>query len=106
LTGKTVKNGLAMTGEITLRGLVLPVGGIKEKVLAASRAGIKEVILPERCRNDLVDVPDSAKKKLKVYFVTRMNEVLAIALGLGSQGTDGKAALKKRTSRSQKKAPN
>jgi ATP-dependent Lon protease len=106
LSGKAVKNGLAMTGEITLRGLVLPVGGIKEKVLAASRAGIKEVILPERCRNDLVDVPDSAKKKLKVHFVTRMNEVLAIALGIGSQARDGKAALKKRTSRSKKKAPN
>ncbi len=87
LTGKTVKNGLAMTGEITLRGLVLPVGGIKEKVLAASRAGIKEVILPERCKNDLVDVPESAKKKLTIHFVKRMSEVLDIALGVGVDGS-------------------
>jgi len=92
LTGRTVKNGLAMTGEITLRGLVLPVGGIKEKVLAASRAGIKEVILPERCKNEFMDVPESAKRKLKVHFVTRMNEVLAIALGIGDNSQNGRIA--------------
>jgi len=80
LTAKRVKNGLAMTGEITLRGLVLPVGGIKEKVLAATRAGIKRIILPARCQKDLDDVPESIKKKVKFDFVTRMDEVLAIAL--------------------------
>ena len=90
LTGKAIKNGLAMTGEITLRGLVLPVGGIKEKVLAAARAGIKEVILPERCKNDLTDVPDSARKKLKIHFVKHMYEVLEIAMGLTVHGTNGK----------------
>ncbi|MCC6697455.1 MAG: endopeptidase La [Candidatus Hydrogenedentes bacterium] len=90
LTGKPVKIGLAMTGEITLRGLVLPVGGIKEKVLAASRAGIKEVILPERCRNDLMDVPENARKKLKIHFVKHMNEVLQIAMGLTVHGGNGK----------------
>jgi len=82
LIGKRVKRGLAMTGEITLRGLVLPVGGIKEKVLAATRANIKEIILPARCKNDLVDVPDSIKRKIKFHFVTRMREVLDIALGI------------------------
>ncbi len=82
LTGKRVKNRLAMTGEVTLRGLVLPVGGIKEKVLAASRAGITEVILPERNQNDLDDVPESARKRLRFHFVTEMTEVLRIALGL------------------------
>jgi ATP-dependent Lon protease len=82
LLGKRVKNRLAMTGEITLRGLVLPVGGVKEKVLAAVRAGIKEIILPARCENDLDDVPDTAKNKVKFHFVTEMNDVLAIALGL------------------------
>lgn len=82
LLGKRVKNRLAMTGEITLRGLVLPVGGVKEKVLAAVRAGIKEIILPARCANDLDDVPDTAKNKVKFHFVTEMNDVLAIALGL------------------------
>ena len=82
LTGKRIKNRLAMTGEITLRGLVLPVGGIKEKVLAASRAGIKEVILPERNRVDLDEVPESAKKRLKFHFVSGMKDVLNISLGL------------------------
>lgn len=82
LSGKTVKNRLAMTGEITLRGLVLPVGGVKEKVLAAVRAGIKEIILPERNRNDLDDVPPSAKDKATFHFVKEMKEVLDIALGI------------------------
>jgi ATP-dependent Lon protease len=83
LTGKCAKSNLAMTGEITLRGLVLPVGGIKEKVLAASRAGIVEIILPDRCANDLDDVPQSVKDRVKFHFVKRMSEVLRIALGLG-----------------------
>ena len=82
LTGKKIKSGLAMTGEITLRGLVLPVGGIKEKVLGASRAGIKEVILPERSQEELEDVPLSVKRKMKFYFVKRMSEVLDIAIGV------------------------
>ncbi len=82
LTGKRVKNGLAMTGEISLRGQVLPVGGIKDKVLAAVRAGIKEVILPERCRNDLEEVPASTKKKAAFHFVSRMEEVLALGIGI------------------------
>jgi len=82
LTGKRVKHNLAMTGEITLRGMVLPVGGIKEKVLAAHRAGIKTVILPARCEADLDDVPDAVRKKLTFHFVSRMEEVLEIALGI------------------------
>jgi ATP-dependent Lon protease len=69
-----------MTGEATLRGLVLPVGGIKEKVLAAHRAGIKRVILPERCRKDLQDVPEQAKNDIQFIFATRMDEVLEAAL--------------------------
>lgn len=83
LTGKRVKSGLAMTGEITLRGLVLPVGGIKEKVLGACRAGIKEVILPERSEEELEDVPQSVKRRMKFYFVKQMSEVLEIAIGVG-----------------------
>jgi ATP-dependent Lon protease len=78
-----VKSGLAMTGEITLRGMVLPVGGIKEKVLAASRAKVKEVILPEGCRAMWEeDVPENVKEKLTVHFVSQMHEVLRIALGV------------------------
>jgi ATP-dependent Lon protease len=82
LLNKKVKNNLAMTGEITLRGQVLPVGGIKEKVLAAVQAGIKEIILPDRCKKDLEDVPASARKHVKFHFVSRMEEVLNRALGL------------------------
>jgi ATP-dependent Lon protease len=69
-----------MTGEITLRGNVLPVGGIKEKVLAALRAGVKEIILPERNEKDLVEVPAEVRQQLKFHFVTRMDQVLDIAL--------------------------
>ena len=80
MTGIRVRGDTAMTGEATLRGLVLPVGGIKEKVLAAHRAGIKRVILPERVRKDLNDVPEQAKKDIEFIFVTQMDEVLKNAL--------------------------
>ena len=80
MTGVRVRGDTAMTGEATLRGLVLPVGGIKEKVLAAHRAGIKRVILPERVRKDLIDVPEQAKKEIEFIFVTQMDEVLRNAL--------------------------
>jgi ATP-dependent Lon protease len=80
LTGKPVRNDVAMTGEITLRGLVLPVGGIKEKFLAAHRAGIKRVIMPERNRKDVIDIPDQPKKEIEIIHVKRMDEVLSLAL--------------------------
>jgi ATP-dependent Lon protease len=81
LTGIKVDNELAMTGEATLRGAVLPVGGIKEKVLAAHRAGIKTVIMPEKNRKDLPDIPDEIKAELNFHFCSRMEDVLDIALG-------------------------
>ncbi|HEX2572406.1 MAG TPA: endopeptidase La [Polyangia bacterium] len=80
LTGRRVRGDVAMTGEITLRGNVLPVGGIKEKVLAAHRAGIKLVILPERNGKDLSDVPPEARKDLDLQLVRRVEEVIALAL--------------------------
>ncbi len=80
LTNKTVKKDLAMTGEITLRGQVLPVGGIKEKVLAAHRAGIKTLVLPKWNEKDLEDIPKEVKKKIKFHFMDRMEDVLKIAL--------------------------
>jgi ATP-dependent Lon protease len=80
LLHKPVRPDVAMTGEITLRGLVLPIGGLKEKILAAKRAGIKTVILPARNKKDLPEVPKEAKKGLKFTFVKNTNEVLKVAL--------------------------
>jgi len=80
LTGVPVRPDVAMTGEITLRGNVLQIGGLKEKLLAAHRAGIKRVIIPERNVKDLVDVPEEVKSEMEVFSVKRMDEVLALAL--------------------------
>ncbi len=80
LTGKTTPRDLAMTGEITLRGQVMPVGGIKEKVLAAHRAGIKTIILPEFNEKDLEDIPEKVKTAIRFRFVSQMQEVLKTAL--------------------------
>lgn len=80
LTGRRVKNNLAMTGEITLRGTILPVGGIKEKVLAALRAGIKTIILPEKNKKDVFELPPHIKNKLKFIYVNKIDEVLKEAL--------------------------
>ncbi len=79
-TGRKVKKNLAMTGEITLRGEVLPVGGIKEKILAAKRAGIKEIILCERNRQDIEDITPDYLKGLKFHYVVKMKQVLDLAL--------------------------
>ncbi len=81
LTDSQVDHELAMTGEITLRGTVLPVGGIKEKILAAHRAGIKRVVMPEKCRKDLYEISDDIQTDLEFVFVNQMTEVLQYALG-------------------------
>ncbi len=80
LTGKAIKSELAMTGEITLRGRVLPVGGIKEKVLAAHRAGIKQVMLPKENKRDLDEIPANVKRNLDFFLVEHMDEVLKNAM--------------------------
>jgi ATP-dependent Lon protease len=80
LTGKPIRPDVAMTGEITLRGLILPVGGIKEKFLAAHRAGIKRVVLPERNRKDVIDIPEQPRKEIEILFVKRMDEILPLVL--------------------------
>jgi ATP-dependent Lon protease len=80
MTERTISNDTAMTGEISLRGLVLPVGGIKEKVVAAARAGLKRVMLPARNRKDFDDIPEDARKQLEFVWLERVDEAVAAAL--------------------------
>ncbi len=80
LTNNPVRKDVAMTGEITLRGKVLPIGGLKEKILAAYQAGIKEVILPLKNEKDLVEIPETIRKKIKIELVENIDQVLKIAL--------------------------
>ncbi|HDN81093.1 MAG: endopeptidase La [Chloroflexi bacterium] len=99
LTNRPVRPDIAMTGEITLRGQVLPVGGIKEKVLAAHRAGIKTVILPKRNEPDLADIPEDVRREMKFILVERVDEVFDIAFADGKK-PKGKA----KNSKGRKKA--
>lgn len=98
-TDRRVRHDVAMTGEITLRGNVLPVGGIKEKTLAAQRAGIKRVILPERNRKDMVEVSQEVKDNVEFFFVSRVEDVPALAL------VDEEAPKKKRAPRKRPTTP-
>ena len=104
LTGKPVVDKLAMTGEITLRGNVLPIGGVKEKVTAAHRSGIKTIILPEHNKKDLEDIPDHIKKDLTFHFAHEMMDVIDVALpGLnGRKKKPVKKTTKKSTSKIKK----
>jgi ATP-dependent Lon protease len=90
MTGRTVRSDAAMTGEISLRGLVLPIGGVKERVLAAARAGTTTVLLPARNRKDLEDVPDSARKQVKFVWLERVDDAIAAVLQ-DTKGHDGQA---------------
>ena len=78
---KPIEHTVAMTGEVTLRGKVLPVGGIKDKVLAALRAGIKTVVLPKRNEKDMEEVPDYAKEHLEFRFADKVGDIMPIAFG-------------------------
>ena len=80
ITEIPVDKSVAMTGEITLRGVVLPIGGLKEKLLAAHRAGIKKVLIPEENKKDLKEVPEIIKKGIEIITVNNVEEVLKIAL--------------------------
>jgi len=80
LTRSAVRSDVAMTGEITLRGEVLPIGGLKEKLLAAQRGGIKVVLIPEENTKDLVEIPDSIKNRLEIHPVKWIEQVLEMAL--------------------------
>jgi len=80
LTGKVVRADLGMTGEVTLHGRVLPIGGVKEKVLAAHRAGLRTVILPKANELDADDIPADVRAQLSLHFVSEVGDVLALAL--------------------------
>jgi ATP-dependent Lon protease len=84
-TDRTVAHDMAMTGEITLRGLVLPIGGVKEKVLAAKRAGINKVILPEKNQKDLEEIPQHVRDSMQFFFVKEMDDVVRLALSRKSK---------------------
>lgn len=99
--GKKVKANLAMTGELSLTGKVMPVGGIKEKVLAAKRAGIKTIIIPKQNEKDLKEVPERHRKGLKFYPVSHFDEVLSVALN--SRSAQGQKKVKKETKKKTKK---
>jgi ATP-dependent Lon protease len=88
LTDRPVRNDVAMTGEITLRGLVLPIGGVKEKVLAARRAGIRNVILPKMNEKDLEEVPESIKENMQFKFIERVDEAINACMGLNAGVND------------------
>jgi len=99
LTDNSVRSDVAMTGEITLRGLVLPVGGVKEKVLAAKRAGIRTVVLPERNRKDVKEIPKDIRRDMRFHYVQNVEEVLPLVL------SDGRApAARKKTRRASRKS--
>ncbi len=80
LSGRPVRHTVGMTGEVTLQGRVLPIGGVKQKVLAAHAAGLTDVILPERNRGDLDDVPNEVREAMTFHFAMSIDEVLAVAL--------------------------
>src|SRR5690606_32244598 len=91
LTGRMVRSDTGMTGEISLRGLVLPVGGIREKVVAAGTAGLKRILLPERNRPDFAEIPEHARKDLEFIFIERVDQAVEAAL------EDGPAPAEERT---------
>ena len=80
LTGRPVRSDVAMTGEISLRGLVLPIGGVKENVLAALRAGVTTVMLPARNERDLEDIPADARSKLQFVWLEQVDDAIKVAL--------------------------
>jgi ATP-dependent Lon protease len=108
---RPVRHDVAMTGEITLRGLVLPIGGLKEKTLAAKRAGIKQIIIPKRNEKDMPDIPEEVRNTVKFHFVENIDQVLEIALGArvrakpAAKPTPGKAANGEREKRPRVRTP-
>jgi ATP-dependent Lon protease len=92
LTGRPVRSEVGMTGEVTLQGRVLPIGGVKQKVLAAHRAGLKEVVLPERNGADLEDVPSSVREEMAFHLASDIGQVLDHALAPAEEAPASRAA--------------
>lgn len=103
LTDRAVPGNIAMTGEITLRGRVLPVGGVREKVLAAYRMGIRKIILPKDCKSDLDRIPENIKEDIEFVLVEHMNEVLEVALMEGDGSSNQPSKVAKKSARGAKK---
>ena len=99
LTGTPLRRDVAMTGEVTLRGRVLPIGGLKEKILAARRAGIQTVVLPKRNEKDLEEVPKHVRRGLNFIFAETMDEVLKVALKRNGIGQEAKPVSEHRVKR-------
>ncbi len=97
VTGKSVKKEIAMTGEVTLLGRVLPIGGLKEKSLGAMRAGIKTIIFPEKNKNDLIEIPANVKQSIEFIAVSNVEEILDIAIEKFSDVTAKKKKSVKKT---------
>jgi ATP-dependent Lon protease len=104
VSGRKMKPLVGMTGEITLRGQVLPIGGVKEKVLAGHRNGLRTIILPKRNEQDLDDIPDEIKKTMKFQFVDTVDEVLDLALEPIRKPRKTKATPKKKSTSKKAKA--
>ncbi|MEW5723247.1 MAG: endopeptidase La, partial [Thermodesulfobacteriota bacterium] len=106
LTGRTVPMNLAMTGEITLRGKIMAIGGLREKTLAALRAGIRTVIIPEQNRKDLSEIPDKIRRRVKYFLVKDMDEFLNLVFPPGGAPAAGKKSAPRKSARAgRKKAP-
>ena len=103
LTGRPVDKAIAMTGEVTLRGRVLPIGGLKEKALAAKRYGISKVLIPDRNKKDLEDVPKQIRKNMEFIVAETMDDVLSLSLKKKKMALKKKAPAKKKAP-SRKKA--
>jgi ATP-dependent Lon protease len=92
LSGRPVRSTVGMTGEVTLQGLVLPIGGVKQKVLAAHRMGLREVILPKRNEKDIDDVPESVRNDMTFHLASRVEDVLAVALDAAADASSLRVA--------------
>jgi len=104
-TGRRVKTDFAMTGELSLQGLVMPVGGIKEKCMAAHRNKIRNVILPQKNREDTLEIPEDVREELTIHFVEKIEEALLLALEIPLEADDSGSAARRCLAASRRPGP-